>query len=277
MSEEKYCLVTCEPLLEETYWNNKYKAHTTGWDLGAVSPPLKSYIDKLQNKAIAILIPGCGNAYEAEYLLEKGFTNVTLIDIAPKLVEHLKNKYVNNSNITVVLGDFFAHEGSYELILEQTFFCALPPLMRQKYVWKMHQLLADNGILAGLLFNREFESNPPFGGSKAEYELLFTDAFVINNIGLSLNSIISRTNTELFFEFQKNNCVKVLLYNLDGLACKSSKNKFISKFLEVQGVDQVSINADFSQLLVVTATEIDLKALQLIAFDFNFKMVNCLI
>jgi hypothetical protein len=48
-----------------------------------VSPPIKAYIDTLKNKDIAILIPGCGNTYEAAYLLlEQGFTNVTVIDIA---------------------------------------------------------------------------------------------------------------------------------------------------------------------------------------------------
>jgi hypothetical protein len=44
--------------------------------------PIKNYIDTLKDKDIAILIPGCGNTYEAAYLLEQGFTNVTVIDIA---------------------------------------------------------------------------------------------------------------------------------------------------------------------------------------------------
>jgi hypothetical protein len=30
----------------------------------------------------------------------------------------------------VLLGDF-NHKGEYDLIIEQTFFCALPPVMRQ--------------------------------------------------------------------------------------------------------------------------------------------------
>jgi len=92
--------------------------------------------------------------------------------------------------------------GNYDFIIEQTFFCALPPTMRQKYVWKMHQLLKDGGKLIGLLFNREFEISPPFGGSLAVYEQLFYEAFIFNTISLAVNSIPSRANTELFFEFQ---------------------------------------------------------------------------
>jgi hypothetical protein len=52
-------------------------------DLGKVSPPIKEYIDTLDNKIAALLDLGCGNTYEAEYSLQEGFTNITVIDIAP--------------------------------------------------------------------------------------------------------------------------------------------------------------------------------------------------
>ncbi|MFI0491035.1 methyltransferase domain-containing protein, partial [Flavobacterium sp.] len=167
--------------------------------------PIKAYIDTLEDKNTSILIPGCGNSYEAEYLLNQGFTNVTVIDIAPTLVENLCHKFENNPNIAIVLGDFFEHEGKYDLIIEQTFFCALPPTMRQQYVVKMHQILSENGKLAGLLFNRLFEGGPPFGGSQAEYELLFADKFDFLKMELCTNSMIKRANTELFIELQKIN------------------------------------------------------------------------
>jgi 2-keto-3-deoxy-6-phosphogluconate aldolase len=69
-------------ILDEQYWNNRYINNETGWDLRQVSPPLKAYFDQLENKNSSILIPGCGNAYEAIYLAEQGFTNITVIDIA---------------------------------------------------------------------------------------------------------------------------------------------------------------------------------------------------
>lgn len=194
-----------EKCLDQEYWNTQYKTNATGWDLGNVSPPIKEYIDTLKDKNISILIPGCGNSYEAEYLLSKGFTNVTLIDIAPILVKNLKEKFKNFPNIKTVLGDFFEHQGEYDLIIEQTFFCALLPTMRQKYVFKMHQLLKENGILAGLLFNKIFENSPPFGGCKTEYELLFKDDFDFVKMELSKSSIVPRMNTELFIELQKIN------------------------------------------------------------------------
>lgn len=192
-----------EKRLDQEYWETQYKTNATGWDLGNVSPPIKEYINTIANKNLSILIPGCGNSYEAEHLLNQGFTNVTVIDIAPTLVKNIQEKFNTNPNIKIVLGDFFEHQGQYDLILEQTFFCALPPSMRQKYVSKIHQLLSKNGKLVGLLFNKNFESGPPFGGSQAEYEQLFRDYFEFIIMGTCYNSIAPRANNELFIELQK--------------------------------------------------------------------------
>lgn len=75
--------------------------------------------------------------------------------------------------------------------------------MREKYVLKMHQLLSTKGKLVGLLFNRTFDSGPPFGGSQSEYEQLFKDYFDFLKMEVCQNSIPPRANSELFIEFQK--------------------------------------------------------------------------
>ena len=206
MSEELNCCLTPnEPTLDANYWNSQYLAQTTGWDLGMPSPPLAAFIDRLEQKSMKILIPGCGSAYEAQYLLDSGFENVTLIDIAADLVKKLQERFANNANIRIVLGDFFEHQGEYDLILEQTFFCALPPFMREKYVQKMNELLSENGLLAGLLFNRIFEKQgPPFGGSIGEYQILFPKfGLEILEMETAKNSIAPRANSEVFFIAKK--------------------------------------------------------------------------
>ena len=273
MNKEQCCVVSCEKPLDQEYWENQYKAKATGWDLGEVSPPIKAYIDSLEDKNTAILIPGCGNTYEAEYLLEKGFTNVSVIDIAPTLVENLKQKFANNPNIQIILGDFFEHQGKYDLIIEQTFFCALPPTMRQKYVWKMHQLLADNGILAGLLFNRTFEVSPPFGGSKQEYEALFKNTFVFLKMEKAENSVTPRADTELFFELKKNNTVQVNLYEFKGITCSGCMTTVTQKFAAINEVLNVSMSTDFAEVLIVSKKEIPLEELQtIVSYDEKYKI-----
>lgn len=190
--------------MNQEFWDARYRENTTGWDLGEVSPPLKNYINQLKNKDLRILIPGCGNTYEAEYLLQQGFTNITVIDISPTLVNKLKEKFAGNSNINIVLGDFFEHSGQYDLILEQTFFCALNPLLRRDYCNKMLELLAPHGKLAGVLFSSYFEKDgPPFGDNKAEYETIFGSNFNIKLLEPCHNSASPRAGNELFFIFEK--------------------------------------------------------------------------
>lgn len=191
-------------ILDAAYWNNRYATGETGWDMRQASPPLKEYIDQLIDKAIRILIPGCGNSYEAAYLLQQGFTNITVIDIAPVLVEKLKINFANNSHIKIIQGDFFEHNGEYDVILEQTFFCALNPALRSAYAKKMSELLAKKGKLAGLLFSKEFEQQgPPFGGTAEAYKELFENLFHLNTLAPCYNSHAKRAGTELFIKFTK--------------------------------------------------------------------------
>ncbi|MFM9909416.1 MAG: methyltransferase [Chitinophagaceae bacterium] len=190
---------------DQQYWNNRYQQQDTGWDIGSPSIPLQEYIDQLKNKNISILIPGCGNSYEAEYLLQSRFGNITLIDIAPLLTQELENKFAGNVNkqLTIITGDFFELQQSYDLILEQTFFCALDPALRKKYVTQMHGLLKPEGKLVGVLFNRAFEGGPPFGGTLHEYLDLFKEYFIIETMEPCYNSIPPRAGQEVFIQLKK--------------------------------------------------------------------------
>lgn len=192
-------MIASNKILDAQFWNQQFVNKKTGWDLGMVSPPLQEYINHLTDQHISILIPGCGNAYEAAYLLQKGFTNITLIDIAPHLTEKLQKQFSGNKHIKIITGDFFKHQGQYDLIIEQTFFCALNPALRNEYATKMHELLKPQGKLAGLLFNKIFDfDGPPFGGSQHEYEKLFEPLFTIKTLDIAYNSVKPRQGNELF-------------------------------------------------------------------------------
>jgi len=188
-----------QPELNPSYWNQRYQKNEAGWDLGAVSTPLKEYFDTLPDKSIAVLIPGAGNCYEGEYLLEKGFPNVTILDYAPEAIEGFKNRVSVHKKAKLVCEDFFTHNGQYDLIIEQTFFCALDPSLRMAYADKMHELLKPGEKLVGLLFTTvPNQEGPPFGGSLAEYEKLFSGKFHIEKLEPCYNSIKPRDGRELF-------------------------------------------------------------------------------
>lgn len=191
-------------IFDENYWNTRWKQNETGWDIGYASHVLTDYMSTITDKNCAILIPGCGNAYEATYLLDKGFTNITLIDIAQLAASKLKVQFNNNKNITVLCEDFFKHNGSYDIILEQTFLSALKPDLRTLYVKKMSNLLKEKGKLVGVLFNKDFKSNvPPFGGTILDYKKLFTPYFTIKKLEEAYNSIPPRAGNEVFIELIK--------------------------------------------------------------------------
>ncbi len=206
MSELKCSKGKTPEHLDVDFWDERWKIKDTGWDLSEVSPPLKSYFDAMTCKNKAILIPGCGNAYEAEHLLKNGFKNITVIDIAATLIQQLLKKFSDyaGKELTVICGDFFKHTGQYDFIIEQTFFCALEKSRREEYAAKMNSLLKETGTLAGLLFDKEFESSPPFGGSKQEYQNLFSKDFIIEEMEITPDSVQPRLGVELFFKATKN-------------------------------------------------------------------------
>ena len=189
--------------LDQTFWNSKYENETIGWDLGEVSPPIKEYIDQLENKDLRILIPGAGNAYEAKYLVKKGFINITVVDIAPQLIQNLQEEFKDNRAIQLIHGDFFRHTGEYDLIIEQTFFCAIHPSLRPKYIKKMKSLISKKGKICGLLFNREFNGGPPFQGNKDEYITLMKGELKIDTMETCYNSHPSRKDTELWINLRE--------------------------------------------------------------------------
>lgn len=190
--------------LNESFWSEKYLRNKTGWDIGYVSTPIKEYIDQLEDKNLKILIPGGGNSYEAEYLFEQGFSNVFVADISKIPLSNLLSRNPKFPENQLLHIDFFNVKDTFDLIFEQTFFCALPPEKRPDYVEKMHQLLTKNGKLVGLLFDMKLnEDHPPFGGSKTEYETLFSPFFRIEKMEPAYNSIKPRAGKELFVSLRK--------------------------------------------------------------------------
>lgn len=192
------------PTLNDKYWSERYQNKSDSWDIGYAAPALQSILDAENDKSIKILIPGCGNAYEAAYAYEQGFVNTTIIDWANEPLAIFKKRYPEFPTDQVIQADFFEHDATYDLIIEQTFFCAIDPSLRAAYVKKCAALLNAGGKIKGLLFNCTFEkAGPPFGGSAHEYNQLFEPYFIIEKLAICENSIEPRKGNELQFEFIK--------------------------------------------------------------------------
>lgn len=189
---------------DKNFWSARYTENATGWDVGAITTPLKEYIDQLKHKSISILIPGAGNSHEAEFLFRNGFKNISVLDITEEPLQNIQNRIPEFPKEQLICGDFFQHKGNYDLIFEQTFFCALHPSLRKSYAEKMNGLLKPKGKLVGVLFNDKMNDNePPFGGNADEYRNYFSPYFNFNVFETCYNSIEKRSGRELFIVLEK--------------------------------------------------------------------------
>lgn len=187
-------------MLSSEYWNNRYLKNETGWDIGHPSPAIIDFFTD-KNKDSNILIPGCGNSYEGEALHKLGFDNLVLADFAEETKRNFLDRCKEFNAANFHVGDFFQLEGKFDFIVEQTFFCALTPSMREDYVLKMKELLHQDGMLVGLMFDAPLNTeHPPYGGCKEEYLDLFGKHFNQVSFEKCSNSIEPRAGRELWIE-----------------------------------------------------------------------------
>lgn len=193
-------------MFEKNYWDQRYTLKETQWDTGRITEPIRAFVDQLFDKELKILIPGAGNSYEAEYLFKRGFKNVFVLDISEIPLKNLKKRVPDFPVKHLLHQNFFELAAHFDLILEQTFFCALDPSFRPDYAKKIYELLLPEGILAGVLFGVPLNKDkPPFGGSKEEYISYFRPWFDIKHLELCYNSIQPRAGRELFIELIRKN------------------------------------------------------------------------
>ena len=200
---------TVLPDFDAAYWQARYATGRDGWDAHGITPPLRAYFDQLTVATQPrILVPGAGRAHEAEYLHRAGFREVYVADIAPEALAALAVRVPDFPAEHLLLADFFALPSAppYDLIVEQTFFCALNPALRPNYARQCAALLRPGGTLAGLLFDTDFGpvAEPPFGGSREEYRAYFAPYFDFHHFETAHNSLRPRAGRELFICLKRN-------------------------------------------------------------------------
>jgi cyclopropane fatty-acyl-phospholipid synthase-like methyltransferase len=181
-------------------WQRHYDEGDLGWDLGQVAPP---FIRLFESNIILpgkTLVPGCGRGHEVIYLTENGF-EVTAVDYSSGAVNHLKSTVQERKLKCKVLHmDFFgidsAHNGVYDLLIEQAFFCAISPEQRPSYVSTVARALKQGGMLAGLFYHTGKEGGPPFNTTREDILKHFSDSFEIQQLSKSEDSAEQRKNKE---------------------------------------------------------------------------------
>ncbi|MBT6718012.1 MAG: methyltransferase domain-containing protein [Nitrospina sp.] len=181
-------------------WQRHYDEGDLGWDLGQVAPPFVTLFESNLIVPGKTLVPGCGRGHEVVYLAENGF-DVTAVDYSVGAVNHLKAVVEKRQlNTRILHMNFFeldpAYNEIYDLLIEQTFFCAISPEQRPMYVATVARALKKGGMLAGLFYHTGQEGGPPFNTTQDDIVKSFSDSFEIRELAQAKNSAEQRKDKE---------------------------------------------------------------------------------
>jgi hypothetical protein len=157
------------------FWDERFARGVTPWDQAGVPPAFEAFAAR--QAVTPVLIPGCGNAWEARWLAEHGWP-VRAIDFAAKAVEAARLQLGAHAAV-VEQADFFSWQPDVapRWVYERAFLCALPPSRRMDYAQRMAELLLEGGLLAGFFFIGATPKGPPFGIEKDELNALLSPHF----------------------------------------------------------------------------------------------------
>lgn len=119
-------------------------------------------IDKLNlAKTAKIIEVGSGDSFFADFLLEKGYSEITLLDISEKALDTIKNRLAEKvENIVFLSGDVtdFSSSGCYDVWHDRAVFHFLTEKTEiQKYV----KNVSGNLVSGGYLILGTFSDNGP--------------------------------------------------------------------------------------------------------------------
>lgn len=191
------------------FWNKLYINKDTGWDIGYATPIFVSWSKTLQSKS-KILIPGCGNCYDGIYLSKLNH-DVYAVDFSEKVIDNVLQKSKQEDvAINAICKDYFllddSYYGMFDIVLEYTFFCAIPINMRQLYIETTYNMLKTGGKLISIFLpitKDEKKEGPPFYVDLDKTIKSFEKYFTIESIDMNPDSVKPRIGNEVFVKMLK--------------------------------------------------------------------------
>ncbi len=151
-----------------TTWEERWQARTTPWDLGGSPPILTALVERDTLPPGRALVPGCGAGWDVFTLAASG-RDVVGLELAPSagavFEEERQRRGLDPAQARLVIGDFFEWSAGepFDLVWDHTFFCALPPALRDDWAHRMYDLLRPDAELVTLIFPVREPRWPPLG------------------------------------------------------------------------------------------------------------------
>lgn len=173
-----------EDVKNSDWWTHVYREEITpGWDLKAPHPAFTDTFPRMKQPKSRIMVLGAGECHDAAYFAQIGHL-VTAVDFSEEAIARAKSHY-GNFPINFMQASAFQLPQNYDknvdLMIEHTFYCAIPPEKRHQLVQTWNRCLNHGGLLMGVFFVTEKRVGPPFGASeweirerlKKDYKILF--------------------------------------------------------------------------------------------------------
>lgn len=188
-------------LSDSEFWTDIYNEGNPGWDLGEPAVAFKDMIQRIKLPKCRILVLGCGAGHDAALFAQAGHV-VTAVDFSAGAIQQAKKLYGHLENISFLQQDIFTlpHEwnGTFDVIIEHTCFCAIDPHRRKEMVKLWRRLLHEEGQLMAVFFAMLKRAGPPYGSSEWEIRELLKDSFQFLFWGRWRKSLPRREGRELF-------------------------------------------------------------------------------
>lgn len=164
------------------FWCKRFTDGATPWESRHLPAALRRFAEAREAPA-AILVPGCGSAWEVGWLGDRGWS-VTALDFSPTAVAAARQTLGEDWPGCLVCGDFFDGDllqGPFDLIYERAFLCALPRKLWPAWAARVAALLPPGGALVGFFYFASEPKGPPFGLGPAQLAELLTPAFTLED------------------------------------------------------------------------------------------------
>ena len=197
--------------MDRAFWQALYDTNDTRFDLRGPSTPFTDWLDAAQPRPGRAIVPGCGRGHDVVELARRGWEAIG-VDFAPTAIADgrigalvagvaERARFVEED----VFGLGPQHDQSFDLLFEQTCYCAIEAHRRDEYARLAARLVKPGGVLAFVVFPVDGRTGgPPFNIGVDEVPLRFAASFDLVSIGPPPRaSAPARTGKELFAVFRR--------------------------------------------------------------------------